>query len=291
VNSNSPVYHMLAPADRALLRRGAKAAARVERASTAAINAAFDALEEQALRALEEGREPPEPDLEDLLLRNAYDAIKAAIETQPRLPAQMASEPPPRTGKGPSIKIPTNPRRLREWWDQVRKGRAPARIQALANRIKAAYIHKVQTLWQEYGEAFRAGQAWSQDETKARVRRAVAVGRNRGRTIVATETTRYYNQARRGFYDGQDSVTHYLYVAVRDSATTKWCKPGVGRDGIVYTKGSAILEKETPPTHYQCRSEILPLSPFNPNHKKFIDDPTRRRENRSPAKLLPGWNT
>lgn len=287
----APVVHLLSREDRAFLFRGAKAAQRVENGYLRRIDAIFAALERSAYRALEENREPPQaPDIEILLLENVRDSVKAALDTQPRLPARLAAKPP-NTGKAPAMRIPSNPRELRIWWDKVRKGKAPRRIQALADRIKRAYLDTVQKLWVEHGEDFRQGDEWTKDYARAQIKRAVAVGRNRAKTIVSTETTRYYNEARRGYYDSQPTVTHYLYVAIRDSRTTKWCKPRIGRDGIVYTKGTDILERETPPTHYNCRSELLPLSPFNPNHKKLIDDQSRRRENRRPARLLPGWNT
>jgi len=285
-----PVFTLLSADDQAQLRRGARAAHRVEQRYSQRFDQIFDRLEQEAIRALETGAmEPPDLDVTMVLLENVHDSIKAALETQPRLPTSLAKGTP-KAGPAPKIKIPTNPRELREWWDRVRKGKAPARIQALAGRIKQAYLHTAQRLWVEYAEDFREGRAWSQELVRAQMKRAVAVGRHRARIIVATETTRYYNQARTGYYDQQDTVTHYLYVAVRDHRTTKWCKPGIGRDGIVYTKGTEVLERETPPTHYQCRSELLPLSPFNPNHRKLIEDQSRRRENRRPAPLLPGWN-
>ncbi len=286
---DQPVINLLSPRDQARLRAGAKAAQQVERRFTLRISDTFRELEEQTIQALLRGEPPPADfDFETLLLENSFAAMLAAFETQPRVPSRFAT---PTTGKGPGFKIPSNPRELRIWWDKVRKGKAPRRIQSLATRIKAAYLQKVQELWVEHGEAFRRGDEWTQAKVRTEVKRAVAVGKQRGNMIVATETTCYYNQARRSYYDQQPTVTHYLYVAVRDKRTTKWCKPRVGRDGIVYTKDSEFLKRETPPTHYNCRSELLPLSPFNPNHKKLIEDKSRRRENRSPAPLLPGWNT
>jgi SPP1 gp7 family putative phage head morphogenesis protein len=286
MSESIPFYHRLASEDVARLRAGAKAAQRVENRYATEIDDVLDRVGRSLVDALASGAPVPDFDLTELLLRNARDAMAAAFETQPKVPARMAEKP--RSGKGPSIKIPSNPSELRKWWDATRKGKAPARIQSLAKRIKQAYLHKVQELWTRYGEEFRRGDTFTQDAVRGQMQRAVDVARKRGRTIVATETTRYYNQARRSFYDEQNTITHYLFVSIRDKRTTKWCKT---RDGIVYTKGTEILEKETPPTHYQCRSEILPLSPFNPNHKKLIDDPSLRRENRRPAPLLPGWNT
>lgn len=242
---DDPVINLLSPQDQARLRAGAKAAQQVERRFTLQIADAFRAIETETIEAMMDGREPPtDIDLEGLLLENAFAAMQAAFDTQPRVPSRFAK---PKTGKPPSFKIPSNPRELRIWWDKVRKGKAPRRIQSLATRIKAAYLQKVQELWVEHGEAFRRGDEWTQAKVRTEVKKAVAVGRQRGNMIVATETTRYYNQARRSFYDQQPTVTHYLYVAVRDKRTTKWCKPKIGRDGIVYSKDSEFLKRETPP--------------------------------------------
>jgi hypothetical protein len=42
--------------------------------------------------------------------------------------------------------------------------------------------------------------------------------------------------------------------------------------------------------HPNCRSEILPLMPLNPKHKKLIDNESMWRQNNSPVPLIKGWN-
>jgi SPP1 gp7 family putative phage head morphogenesis protein len=273
----------LDPEDVARLRRGAKAAARVESKALAAVNEAFVALENQAVAALMEGREPPDPDFTGMLLEMAYNAMAAGFDTKPRLPAQTARL----AAKNAPVKMPSNPAELRKWWDLVRWGKAPARIQVLAKKIKRAYLDTVQSLWVRAGEAFRSGAVWDQTEVRQVLQQATRVGQKRARTIVATETTRYFNKARRSYFDQQPTVTHYLFVAIRDKRTTRWCQT---RQGLVYEKGSELLKRETPPVHWNCRSEILPLSPFNPRHRALIQDATLRREARSPEPLPKGWN-
>jgi SPP1 gp7 family putative phage head morphogenesis protein len=116
---------------------------------------------------------------------------------------------------------------------------------------------------------------------------ATRVGAKRGNMIVATETTRYFNQARQAFYDEVPSVTHYLFIAIRDHRTTKWCK---SRNGLVFEKGTELFKRNRPPTHYNCRSEIVPLNRFNPRHKAMIDDKSIQAKNNKMEPLLPGWN-
>lgn len=281
----SLILTRLSREDMTFLRRGAKAAARAESKGMKQVEQFFNALEDTAVNALMTGQEPPEPDFLPLLLGVAYNAMDAALTTQPRLPddvTHLAAAKRPR--------LPRTPAELTTWWDWVRpygKGKPPRRLFDLAHKIKRVYIGVVQSLWQTASEKFRQGAVWDQDSVRADLRRATRVGRQRARVIVATETTRYFNQARRSYYDGQPTVTHYLFVAIRDKRTTNWCQT---RQGLVYAKDSEYLANETPPIHYQCRSEMLPLSPFNPRHKSLINDPTIQRENRRPAPLLKGWN-
>lgn len=164
----------------------------------------------------------------------------------------------------------------------------PARQKEIAEKIKKAYIKKVQSVWVKYGEEFRSGITAETTEAVRQIKEGADVVYSRAKMIVETETTYYYNKSRRTVYDESPDVTHYLFVSVRDHATTKWCKT---RHGLVYKKGDPLLDKETPPIHWNCRSEILPLTWHNPAHRKLIEDLSRRRRNNTCEPLPPGWTT
>jgi SPP1 gp7 family putative phage head morphogenesis protein len=280
----SAILARLDPADRVRLAAGAKKAQRIESSFQRKLTREFKAHEEALARALLDGKPPPElpADLVLLLLQNAHDAMAAGFEPAPKSPPASA-----KLGALPPMKIPSNPGQLRIWWDKVRKKKAPPRIQKLAEEIKAAYIAKVQEIWTKAGEAFREGKVWTQDDARAEMKAATRVGAKRGNMIVATETTRYFNQARKAFYDEVPSVTHYLFIATRDKATTPWCN---SRRGLIFEKGSELLRRNTPPCHYNCRSEIVPLNRFNPRHKAMIADSSIAAKNNKMVPLLPGWN-
>jgi SPP1 gp7 family putative phage head morphogenesis protein len=167
------------------------------------------------------------------------------------------------------------------------KGKLPKTEKKIADGLKNEYIKRIQNAYKKHGEEFRSGKTYNQTQARIKIQNAANVSYARAQTIVNTETTRYYNEARVKFYEEEEGVTHYLFMCIRDLRTTKWCNT---RYRVVYKKDSAILRKETPPIHWNCRSELLPLTPSNPRHKKMIDDKSSLRENRSPEKLPPGWN-
>jgi SPP1 gp7 family putative phage head morphogenesis protein len=181
-------------------------------------------------------------------------------------------------------------RDLQKLWDKVRAGKTPKRLQVLAHKIKTDYIRKCQSVWNKYSRDFRIGEAtdiYNQQKAVKVLTEASDGVYARGKMIVETETTRYYNQARKSYFDQSEDVSHYLFLAIMDVATTKWCKT---RHRLVYKKDEKVTEIETPPVHWNCRSEMVPLSPLNPRHKKLIDDKSQWRENRRPERLPEGWN-
>jgi len=269
------------------LMRGERAAAKIEQKGFAKIDRVLSELEDQAVRDLMEGKEkPPEPNFTPMLLEIIYQAMQAGFDVEPRLPKNTAKLSAGKPTK-PPIKIPSNPKELRLWWDLVRHFKAPPRIQILADKIKWAYIRKVQSIWTKIGEDFREGKVWNQSIIREEMKKIVGVVRSRAHTIVATETTRYFNQATVNYYAKNSAITHYLFIAVRDHKTTPWCKT---RQGLIYEKDSAVFIKEQPPCHWRCRSRVVPLSPFNPKHKLLIADKSIQRKNNKPAPLPEGWN-
>jgi SPP1 gp7 family putative phage head morphogenesis protein len=202
-----------------------------------------------------------------------------------------STKPSPRTAKA-----------VREAWDEYKKnGTMPKHAEVKGRQIKSLYIQKLQDLWKKNTQDFVEGHArlpngdWNPDafdKEKARkaIQVATKVSKSRARTIVETETTRYYNDARREFYDEIETVEGYLFAIVRDAATTKWCLSRGTKGGLVFFKGSALLEKNTPPCHWNCRSELLPLSRLNPTHQKLLRDEDRWAKNNKLVPLPPGWN-
>jgi len=177
------------------------------------------------------------------------------------------------------------------WRQGLYKPKGPL---ARAKDLKDRYIKSVQSAWKKYSYDFREGGEQTQAEIRTLIRDAAKTTTSRAQIIIRTETTRYYNQARRAYYDKGDEVTHYLFIAVRDKATTPWCSPQTingkrGRSGLVYKKGDPLLDAEMPPCHWNCRSELLPLNRFNPVHLKLINNAAIARRNHVCTPLPPGW--
>lgn len=277
--------------DREDLKHSAKAAQSVENRSISDFQKLFDAYNKETVRRFGHFLNPEMPDMsfieqreiELLLLKNQFESAKAAILSIKNKQANKVS-----LSKYPLPKIPRKYSELMKWWDMTRKNKAPKKIQIQAAEIKKKYLAKCQTTYKKYSVLFRSGVDYDQKAVVKDIERIGETTVSRAKIIVTTETTRYYNGVRRQIYDESDAITHYLFIAVRDYRTTEWCKD---RNGLVYDKkDEELLRRETPPTHYQCRSEMLPLTPFNPVHKKLIDNPRLARKNNKPKPLMPGWN-
>lgn len=188
----------------------------------------------------------------------------------------------------PKGKMPRNLQDLMKMWDIYRKkGELPPRVREISEKVKKAYVKKCQSVWEKSTGSFREGEVASREAAQKAVQAASKTTYSRAKMIVETETTYYYNKTRREIYDKSDDITHYLFMAIRDHRTTKWCKT---RHGLVYSKDDALFDSETPPIHWNCRSEILPLSPLNPRHQQLIDDPKKLRRNHKCEPLPKGWN-
>lgn len=287
--------------ERSNLREAAKQATRVERIWIYRFRDAIDRMDGWVFRDLyEQGRfAASEVDFLPLVLEHSFNAMRVGMRTAKEAAVTESISPVARRrmARIPAIsrlarvpvptRIPRSLADLRRLYDHWRKKRdVPPRQRIVAERLKKAYLERVQSVWERYGADFRAGKTYDRDEVRAILRRHGDMAKARADTIVQTETTLYYNKARRNIYDRSDDVTHYLFVAIRDHATTKWCK---SRQGLVYAKGDPLLDKETPPIHWNCRSEILPLSRHNPSHLRLIEDASRWRRNNSCEPLPPGW--
>lgn len=193
-------------------------------------------------------------------------------------------------------RMPKSLKELRELYDQYRKtGRIPKPFKDMGKKIEKRYLEKTQSVWRTYSQEYRAGDTYSQENVLRKVEKAADIVESRTKTIVRTETTNYYNKTRREIYDQSGAVSHYLFLAIRDQRTTKWCTDKVvngkrGRHGLVYVKDDPLTTKETPACHWNCRSEMVPLSPFNPRHLQLIEDLSLRRRNNSCHPLPKGWS-
>jgi SPP1 gp7 family putative phage head morphogenesis protein len=228
------------------------------------------------------------PDFEGLFIEHYFDVQIAALklaESEEELESRI------RLGRRPKTLAD-----IMSAYDKWRKGISkPSRPLKKANSMKKAYIAAVQAEWNAHSYDFRNGGEDTQAEIRDRIAEAGDTYAGRASTIVRTETTRYYNQARRDYYDKGDVVTHYLFIAVRDKGTTPWCTAQTvngkrGRSGLVYAKGDPLLDRETPPVHWNCRSELLPLNRFNPVHRRLIADESAQRRRHVCTPLPPGWN-
>lgn len=188
----------------------------------------------------------------------------------------------------PSRLLPTSFADLRKMYDEYRtKKKLPPRLKTFANDLKKEYLGRVKSIWSDFSEAFRSGDAFAQADVVEKIKDAGKVTSSRAKTMVRTETTSYYNQVRKKIYDSSSDITHYMFLAIRDQATTKWCKT---RDGLIYKKGEEVTRRETPGVHWSCRSEMVPLTPLNPVHLKLINNKSKWRQFHRPEPLPPGWN-
>lgn len=218
-------------------------------------------------------------DFTPLVMAHAWDVQRLGIiSTRRSTPIRVTS-----------LSAPRSLRRLREFWDAWIHGRrVPEEQRVIAEKLRKSFLDTLSKAWRRHAEEFLAGDEANQREAVGAIMSEMGVAYSRAKMVVETETTKHFNAARRAVYDGSDDVTHYLFLAIRDHATTKWCKT---RHGLVYAKGDPLLEKETPPIHWYCRSEILPLTPANPAHAKLIADKSRARRHNSCEPLPTGWTS
>lgn len=318
---NRAVLHRLAEVlgaqDVRRIEDNARVAEAIEQRWKAKVDELFAELLDDVLDTIEEhGEVRWHQDLLErigaLLLEHELQTTVAAANTI--TPAEYV-----RAAKGDEKKWPTDLTRIRQLWDTWRRtGKLPGRTAQQAAAIKTLYIRRVQQAWQKHGRDFISGArvaghqaehvepvndvsdkgkaiVWNNgafDRAGARqlIEQAFGVAKARAKTIVETETTRYYNTTRVNTYNAIDSVVGYLFVIVRDAATTKWCR---SRAGVIFFKGTTGangLPHNTPPCHYNCRSELLPLSRLNPAHRRLLENKSLWAENRRLVPLLPEWN-
>jgi SPP1 gp7 family putative phage head morphogenesis protein len=285
---------VLPAADIVRLRESAQRADTLEAQWAWRLRALFSRINREMLDAVSRTGELPAyvPSLDALdeyFLDHAFAVMSSAlsIEHAPRarrdVPRAKLWKP-----KKTRQRMPRTLPELRALWDQYRKAKKiPKRIAKHAEKVRKLYLKTVQDLWKKHGDDFIRGKVFHREAATRAFREELKLPQARAQMTMETETTRYYNGVRRSVYDASVDVTHYLYVPIRDFATTKWCR---SRDGIVFKKGDPLLDRETPPIHWNCRSEILPLTMQNAQHRALILDMSRARRRRSCEPLPAGWN-
>lgn len=213
----------------------------------------------------------------DLLFVHRIDVTNEGMTSTTTVPTKLAK---PKIPKGLSDLI-------KKWDDMRRQGKVPKAQQIAANKIRKLYIQKLKELFKKEGIDFVRGKVYDLKAVEELVQKAGKIAYSRAKMTVETESTRYFNEARTMVYDKSPDVTHYLFMSIRDHATTKWCKT---RHGLVFTKGTELFRRNQPPCHWYCRSEVLPLTPHNPNHLRLIQDMSKRAENNKLEPLPAGWN-
>lgn len=193
-------------------------------------------------------------------------------------------------------KAPASLKEVMAIYDKWRKqGQLPARQKQIRDSIIKQYLKKVRDVWRNHSEDFRSGEIANQQDAVKVFKKAAEGAYGRAKMIVETETTTYYNRTKKDFYDNADAVTHYLFLAIRDQRTSKWCSDKTinglrGRHGLVYKKGDPLTSKETPAIHWNCRSEMVPLVQSNPRHKQLIEDSAIARRSHRCYPLPKEWN-
>lgn len=224
----------------------------------------------------------------DFFFEQSVDVMRHAIKSSGERMPPVTRGDSKKLAAPPKGKIPTSLRELMNLWDYYRKkGDVPPRQKAIAAKVQKAYVKKIQSVWDKHSKSFREGSVYTQEEVVRRIRKASGSQFARSKMIVETENTRYYNGVRQEIYGQSPDVSHFLFVAIRDAATTKWCRT---RTGLVFSKETELFKRNAPPCHWNCRSEILPLSPLNPRHLRLIQNPALRAENNRLYPLPKGWN-
>lgn len=251
-----------------------------------------DSVIEQIIKDIESGKPPKlnKKMFEQFVLSHYFNIIAVtAKESEEELQTIDAEK------KLAKPKIPRSLAEVRKIYDVWRRtGRMPPGLRDQANKIKDHYLNKVQKVWRRYSEDYRAGEEGVKAAVVDRIKKAAETATSRARTIVRTESTNYANDVRSEIYDQADGVTHYLFLAIRDQGTTKWCSDRVtngkrGRHGLVYEKNDPLTKKERPSCHWNCRSEMVPLTPYNPRHQRLIEDESNYRRNNVCHPLPKGW--
>lgn len=275
---------MLPHIDVVRLRNDAIKDQSIENAWTMKIDEMLAIAVREAVKHIEEtGKPPTDSDLfAKFFMLHSLGVMKNALErTEHEAPkrAKLAKPVP--------LQVPSSMLELKALYKAFTKqGYIPPKQRALADKVKKSFFKSIRRSWLHHSSDFLNGKTFNQDDAVQAFKKELKLPRAQAQTIVQTQTTTYYSEVRRAVYEKSPDVVGWLYTAVRDFATTKWCE---SRRGIVYHVGTSILDAETPANHWNCRSGLLPLTDHNPLHSKLLHDPKLAREKHSCEPLPVGW--
>lgn len=280
------VLRRLSSVDIARLKKSSQVAQALENRWRSRADQAIQGYIEKIIQTWERTGEfqPGEIDFGTLFLTHAIDIQREAYELATS-DLETHIDPTAKLRRPKVSRIQS----LFEMWDKYRTRRIlPKRQKAHAEAVKQEFLKKVQDVFRRHSEDFRKGDVYDREQAVEALRKAGKTTYSRAKMIIETETTYYYNQTRREVYDSSPDVGGYLFLAIRDSATTKWCKT---RTGLVYHRDDPHLDSETPPIHWNCRSEVLPLVFQNPRHLRLLHDKSLDRRKHTCEPLPRGWKS
>lgn len=164
-------------------------------------------------------------------------------------------------------------------WPKIMK-----RSKKVTDLVREEYLRKLGKKFDEVIPRLNSGDLTA-DEAKTQLRRAWKATESRVELIFRTETTTYFAKVQVAYFNQEDGIIGFLFDALRDRATTEWCR---SRHGLIYRPGSSLLTQNLPPCHWNCRSHLIPLA-NTPQNQKMLADPARDPENKKVSPLPSGW--
>ena len=203
---------------------------------------------------------------------------------------------PPDTSKGLLTKLAADkwpkgvPRTLRalvdlfkdkNTWPKIMK-----RSKKVTDLVRKEYLKKLGKKFDQIMPKISSGEL-TPIEAKKELKQAWKATESRVELIFRTETTTYFSQVQVASFKGVDGIIGFLFDALRDRATTAWCRT---RHGLILKPDSPELTKHKPPCHWNCRSHLIPLADTAHNREMLEDtDRDPERTNRKIEPLPAGW--
>lgn len=169
--------------------------------------------------------------------------------------------------------------RDRRYWPKIMK-----RSKRITDTVRKRYLSKLKIKFDGILPDLDNG-IISPQEGKKVLMEAWEATKPRVELIFRTETTTYFGKTQVAFFADDDQIIGFLFDALRDRATTQWCRT---RHGLIYRPGTKLLSENTPACHWNCRSHLIPLANIEYN-RKLLEDPNRDPENRKVEPLPSGW--
>lgn len=192
-------------------------------------------------------------------------------------------------GRKNLARLPTGlPRRIKNI-DQIFKDkrywrRIMSRSKKLTERLKKQYLAKLRKQFEVIMPKIQAGEISPVDAKKAMVE-VWETSKSRVETIFRTETTKYFAQTQVNFFKGDPEIIGFLFDSVRDLSRTEICR---SRHGLIFKPNTKLLDENTPPCHYNCRSHLIALANTEHN-RKLLGEEQRNPANVRLIPLPPDW--